>query len=101
MRCRTSYRQALDLCVQEIFLQSNLHCRESSSSTCSLKSCDGKSVASSSSAPFPDVGAVSELVGSYQVKVAAGIRIIERQGIFRDILNIAKRPHTTQSDLSA
>ena len=26
MRCRTSYCQALDLCVQEIFLQSNLHC---------------------------------------------------------------------------
>ena len=24
--CRTSYCQALDLCIQEIFLQSNLHC---------------------------------------------------------------------------
>ena len=26
MQCRTSYRQALDLCVQETFWLSNLHC---------------------------------------------------------------------------
>ena len=47
----------------------------------SLTSCDGKSVAHSSSAPFPDIAAVSELVGSCVKLKDKGLRDIQK--IFR------------------